>query len=264
MTTLGGSSSLRPAGAADGAALRRDAARDLLVGAVLLLALGGLVAAVAGFGAAYVPKAALLYTLGAVLAWRALPAAHPHPRFGPANRVTLARLATGALLGALIGEPVDPALPIAWAVVVIATLAAVADAADGPLARRSGLASPFGARFDMETDAAFTLVLCGLVLHFDQAGPWVLAAGLMRYAFVAAARVWPWLSAPLPPSLRRKTVCVVQITALIVCLGPIIPRSVSAAIAAASLLALTASFALDVRWLARARAHPHPTPEMPT
>ena len=40
----------------------------------------------------------------------------------------------------------------------------------------------------METDAAFTLVLCALVLQAGQAGPWVLAAGLMRYAFVAAAR----------------------------------------------------------------------------
>ena len=75
----------------------------------------------------------------------------------------------------------------------------------------------------------------------------------MRYAFVAAARVWPWLAAPLAPSRRRQTVCVVQITTLIVCLGPIVPPALAAALAAASLAALTLSFAVDLRYLARTR-----------
>jgi len=137
--------------------------------------------------------------------------------------------------------------------VVAATLTALLDAADGPLARRSGQSSEFGARFDMETDAAFTLVLCALVLQAGQAGPWVLAAGLMRYAFVVAARLLPWLAGALPPSRRRQTVCVVQITTLIVCLGPIVPPSVAAALAAASVGLLAVSFAIDIRTLARAR-----------
>ena len=99
-----------------------------------------------------------------------------------------------SLLAALVGEavprpPWQPGghaggLAGSW---LVATLTALLDAVDGALARRSGLASDFGARFDMETDAAFTLVLCALVLQAGQAGPWVLAAGLMRYAFVAAA-----------------------------------------------------------------------------
>ncbi len=233
--------------------LGRDAARELFVAGALVALCGLAMGRLAGFGNFYPVKAALVYAAGTVLVWRGLAAAHPHPRFGPANRVTLGRFAIAALLAALIGEPMLRPEPIAWTIVVVATVVAVLDAVDGPLARRSGLASAFGARFDMETDAWLTLVLCGLIVHFDKAGAWVLAAGLMRYAFVAAALAWPWLGGELVPSLRRKVVCVAQITTLIVCLGPIIPRWASSALAAASLAGLAWSFAVDVRALARAR-----------
>jgi phosphatidylglycerophosphate synthase len=232
-----------------------DALRELVaIGSGLVLA-GLAIASPAGFGPGYLIKAMGVYAGGAALVWCGLPLAHPHPRFGLANRVTLLRMALSALLAAVIGEPLAHPDALAWAIVVAATVTALLDAADGPLARRSGLASDFGARFDMETDAWLTLVLCGLIVHFDKAGVWVLAAGLMRYAFVAAARLWPWLSGTLPASLRRKAVCVGQITTLIVCLGPIVPHTLSSALAAASLLVLAWSFAVDVRTLAQARAH---------
>ena len=240
--------------------LRHDAARDLAGVAVLVFAVSVALGMAAGLGLDYTAKALLVVAVGAWLVWRTL-GAHPHPRFGPANRVTLARLGSMALLAALVGEdlprPPLAAMPTAaWWLVVVATVTAVLDAADGALARRSGLASAFGARFDMETDAAFTLVLCALVLQAGQAGAWVLAAGLMRYAFVAAARPWPWLAGALPPSRRRQTVCVVQITTLIVCLGPIVPPWLAATLAALSLVLLTVSFAIDVRTLARQRPTP--------
>lgn len=235
--------------------LGRDALRELLALGALTWVAGIAIGSLAGFGLGYVIKALVVYASGAVLVWRGLPKAHPHPRFGPANRVTLLRMALSALLAAVVGEPLGQPDTIAWVIVVAATVTAVLDAADGPLARRSGMASDFGARFDMETDAWLTLVLCGLIVQFDKAGAWVLAAGLMRYAFVAAARLWPWLSGTLPASLRRKAVCVAQITTLIVCLGPIVPHALSSALAAASLLVLAWSFAVDVRTLAKTRAH---------
>lgn len=238
-----------------GRPLSRDALRELVIMGALMGLAGGAIASLAGFGTGYVIKAVVVYLVGAVLIWRGLPVSHPHPRFGPANRVTLLRMALSALLAAVVGEPLLQPDTIAWLIVVAATVTAVLDAADGPLARRSGMASDFGARFDMETDAWLTLVLCGLIVHFDKAGAWVLAAGLMRYAFVAAARVWPWLSGTLPASLRRKAVCVAQITTLIVCLGPIVPQALSSALAAASLLLLAWSFGVDVRTLAKTRAH---------
>ncbi len=239
------------------AGLRRDAARDLAVVAALVGVLASALGAAGGLGLDYMAKTWLVYGLGAWLVWRALPH-HRHPRFGAANRVTLARLGSMALLAALVGEalprpPLASMAPVAWGLVVTATATALLDAVDGALARRSGLASAVGARFDMETDAAFTLVLCALVLQAGQAGPWVLASGLMRYAFVAASRPWPWLAGPLPPSKRRQTVCVVQITALIVCLGPIVPPGLAAWLAAASLALLSLSFAIDIRTLARQR-----------
>ena len=240
--------------------LERDAARDLtaMAALVLLAALG--LASVADLGMDYALKVVLAFAAGASLVWRAL-SAHPHASFGPANRVTLARLGSVALMAALFGEsfPSAPlgAMPAAaWCLVIMATVTALLDAVDGALARRSGLSSVFGARFDMETDAAFTLVLCMLVVQGDQAGLWILASGLMRYGFVAAALAWPWLSEPLPPSKRRQTVCVVQITTLIVCLGPIVPALLAAGLAAISLTLLTLSFATDVRIL----AHQRPTP----
>jgi phosphatidylglycerophosphate synthase len=240
-------------------ALRRDAGRAL-AGTALALGLAAGALGATGFGADFVAKALAVYAVGAWLVWRGLAGgAHPHARFGAANGVTLGRLAGMAAVAALLGEAVPAAPPAAtpfggWVLIVAATLIAVLDAADGALARRQGLASRFGARFDMETDAAFTLVLCALVWQAGQAGAWVLASGLMRYAFVAAAWAWPWLGGALPPSRRRQAVCVVQITALIVCLGPIVPPALATAIAALSLVLLTASFAIDIHHLARQRA----------
>jgi phosphatidylglycerophosphate synthase len=248
---------------ADRQGLARDAARDLAAVAalVLLVALG--LSGAADLGLGYAAKALLVFAAGAWLVWRAL-GAHPHARFGPANRVTLTRLGAMALMAALIGEalpraPLDAMSATAWWLVIAATLTALLDAVDGALARRSGLASAFGARFDMETDAAFTLVLCALVVQAEQAGVWILASGLMRYAFVAAAWAWPWLNGPLQPSKRRQTVCVVQITTLIVCLGPIVPPLLASGLAAISLALLTLSFATDVRTLAQQRPTPPET-----
>jgi phosphatidylglycerophosphate synthase len=248
MTTLPST----PTAAAEPAGLRTGALREVWVAGAALALTACAIAAVAGFSAWYPLKASLAFAAAVGLLRLGL-AAHPHPRFGAANRITLARLAVALLLLAMLGEPLYAPDPVAWGVVVIATAAALLDAADGPLARASGLASEFGARFDLETDALMVLVLCGLIVQLGKAGPWVLAAGLMRYAFVAAARVWPWLERPLPPSLRRKTVCVLQISGLIVCLGPIIARGWSSAIAAAGVVMLGYSFAADIRWLAHTR-----------
>ena len=57
--------------------------------------------------------------------------------------------------------------------------------------------------------------------------------------------------APLPPSLRRKTVCVVQIVRLGVIVAPVIPHWLSMSAAAVTLVLLAWSFLVDVAWLAR-------------
>ena len=156
-----------------------------------------------------------------------------------------------ALTAAAIGEAHTS--HIAAGAVATATLAAVLDGVDGWLARRSGMASAFGARLDVETDAALILALSVLVWLHDKAGPWVLASGLMRYAFVVAAWPLPWMGGPLRPTLRGRIVAVAQIVGLSVALAPVVPRAVSVPVAAVTLAALTWSFAIDVRrlWVAR-------------
>lgn len=163
---------------------------------------------------------------------------------GAANVVTAARLAMALGLWTL---PLDAG----WTLAGLATAGAVLDAVDGPLARRTGTTSRFGARFDMETDAFLIVTLSVLVWRLDKAGAWVLLSGAMRYVFVAASWRWPWLAADLPPSLRRKAVCVVQIVSLIAAVAPIVPAGPAAVIAGGGLALLTWSFAVDVAWLAR-------------
>ena len=176
---------------------------------------------------------------------------HPFTRVGPANLVTGTRALLVALLAAVALEPA--VRPLGWWLVGTATLAASLDLADGWLARRTQLASAFGARFDMEVDALLILVLSVLVWRARLTGAWVLASGLMRYAFVAAALALPWMNRALPSNRRRQTICVVQIAALIAALAPIVAPSAALALAAASLALLTWSFAVDVLWLAGAR-----------
>jgi hypothetical protein len=69
------------------------------------------------------------------------------------------------------------------------------------LARRGRIASPSGSRFARELDAGLNLVLSVHVAAL--LGPAVLALGLLRYGFVAAGRLLPWLRAPLPGRRAR-------------------------------------------------------------
>jgi phosphatidylglycerophosphate synthase len=171
---------------------------------------------------------------------------------GPANLITGGRALLVAGIAATGMFPPTPRL--AAVVVTVGTVAALLDLVDGWVARRTGTAGPFGARFDLETDAALVLVLSWLVWRSGVTGPWVLASGFMRYAFVAMALAWPWLGRPLPPSRRRQTACVVQIVALLVALAPVTPAPLGRLSAAIGLAALAWSFAVDVAWLHRGRA----------
>jgi phosphatidylglycerophosphate synthase len=196
-----------------------------------------------------------LFALVTVLAFRSATRAYPHDRLGLCNTVTLMRAALAAAVAAPLAVPgvltAQPAL--AWAVLAVATVALALDGVDGWLARRSGLSSEFGARFDMEVDALLALILAALALSTGKVGPWVLALGSMRYAFVAAGLLLPWLNAPLPQRFRRKLVCVVQIAVLIALLAPVVTPAVAGLLAAAATLMLAWSFAADVLWLARRR-----------
>jgi phosphatidylglycerophosphate synthase len=209
-----------------------------------------------GLGDWYPVAAVGLALLGAWAVMAYLPGLHPHPRFGAANVVTLVRGVVAALLGALVVAPT--ANGVAAFATAAGTLAAVLDAVDGRLARGSGVASEFGARFDMETDALLVLALSALAWRWDRAGAWVLLSGLLRYGFVAAGLLAPWLRRPLPASRLRQTVCVVQIVLLLAVISPLLPPGASWPLALAGLLVLASSFAVDLSWLAGQRGMPQP------
>ncbi len=202
-------------------------------------------------GPAYPFKAAFIFA-GMTIAALTFRDEHPFPALGPANRVTIVRAAFVAMIGGLIAEPATPAT--ATAAVAAATLVALLDGVDGWLARRTGMASPFGARIDMETDALLILVMSILVWQYGKAGPWILSGGLFRYAFGAAAWPLPWMGGRLTPTMRGKAAAVAHMAGLIVALAPFVPWPASALVAGATLAALAWSFAVDVRRLWRQRA----------
>lgn len=168
-----------------------------------------------------------------------------------ADALTLLRhLGAGALAAATVlvlgGELAARSWPLA---ALIATTLAT-DALDGPVARRTGSAGPIGARIDMEADAALVMVLS--VLAATVVGPWALAIGLMRYAFVAASWMRPALREPLAFSQFRRLVGG-QGVALLSALVPAVPVPAAAAVVALALALLVVSFGRDVIRLERAQ-----------
>jgi phosphatidylglycerophosphate synthase len=177
--------------------------------------------------------------------------AHPHLRLGPANLATLLRAGFAALVagalwlpGGLADRPAQ-----AWLLVGLVTVGLALDGVDGWLARRTGLASAFGARFDMEVDAALAGLLCLLAILSGKAGFWLIPLGFLRYVWVAAGLALPLLTRPLPDRTARKAVCVLQIAVLTALLAPVVTPPLSVALALAAMLALVWSFGTDALWL---------------
>ncbi|ARF54038.1 CDP-alcohol phosphatidyltransferase [Streptomyces gilvosporeus] len=170
--------------------------------------------------------------------------------FGPANRVTLARATLVGAVTALVADSFEHRAPVG-VLVALATVALVLDAVDGHVARRTGTATALGARFDMEVDAFLILVLSVYVAM--PLGGWVLAIGLMRYAFVAASWGLPWLRGDLPHSMARKTVAALQGIVLVVAGAGIVPHIWAFITVAAALALLVWSFGRDIGWLWRTR-----------
>lgn len=219
---------------------------------------------------------------------------------GPADLVTLTRagltggvtalvadgLASAAgpagavLAGAGLGSGPGGETASTAALVALATVALILDGVDGRVARRTGTESALGARFDMEVDAFLILVLSVHVALL--LGPWVLAIGLMRYAYVAAGWALRWLRAPLPPRHSAKVVAAVQGIVLVVAASGVLPLlvewsscaasasewsgcaansdTVTVVVAAVALALLCWSFGHDVRLLWRARRAPSAEP----
>jgi hypothetical protein len=122
------------------------------------------------------------------------------------------------------------------------------------VARRTGTATPLGARIDGEADAFLILVLS--VAVSQDYGGWVLAIGAARYVFLLAGWLIPWLAAPLPPRYWGKVVAAVTGIVLTVAASGLLDRVTGMIAVAVALLLLAESFGRNAGWLYRAGAGP--------
>ncbi len=179
---------------------------------------------------------------------------------GPADWVTLTRGLLGCAVAALttqglLGHDVTPAL------VALTVPALALDAVDGRVARRTGTVTAFGGRFDGEVDAFLILVLS--VAAGPVVGWWVVAAGLVRYAFAVAGWVLPWMRAPLEYRYWRKVVTASVGILLTVAVSQVLPPALTMLAVVVALGLLAESFGRDVRWLWRHRSRTARMPGAP-
>ena len=229
-------------------AIRLAAILGLLATAALL----GVVSTAAGLGAAGWITGLATGTVATALLVTARMRSD-QPAIFPADWVTLTRTVLIAGVAGLVADSFGRPVPVT-ALVTLSTVALVLDGVDGQVARRTGTATPVGARIDGEVDA-FLILLLSIYVAQDY-GSWVLLIGAARYALLLAGWLIPWLAAPLPPRYWRKVVAAIQGIVLTVAVSGQLDRPVGMIAVAAALLLLAESFGHDVIWLYRTGAGP--------
>lgn len=164
----------------------------------------------------------------------------PSGAFGWANRVTAFRFGLTVALGAL--TPATPGSVLA----ALFLAAAALDVADGSIARRYGLSSPFGAAFDIETDALMTLLITQQLWLRGRLGVWILIPGLLRYAYVLVLAIWPPPAGHVPSSRFARLAFVALIAGLLAAL--LGDGAFATALAVVGAVAVGISFARSFLW----------------
>lgn len=148
------------------------------------------------------------------------------PTLGPGNHLSLIRgLCIGLLAGFLFGP--WPMGALAWWIVLLYTIADVADYLDGYVARRADHTTSLGGILDMEFDGLGTIVVILLAISFGQLPWWYLALGLARYFFILGIWLRKRLNLPIfemTPSIHRRISAGFQMGFLSAVLWPILPR----------------------------------------
>jgi hypothetical protein len=83
--------------------------------------------------------------------------------------------------------------------------------------------------------------------------PCALVIGAMRYGFVVASWLMPWLSGSLPTRYAAKVVAAAQGIVLVVASAHLLAPQIATALVVAAMTALLWSFGKSVTWLWRAR-----------
>jgi phosphatidylglycerophosphate synthase len=170
---------------------------------------------------------------------------------GPADLITLARSVLVGGVAALVAQGIAGGVTPVVTLVVLAAVALALDGVDGQVARRTKTVSALGARFDMEVDSFLVLVLSIQVTA--SVTPWALAIGAMRYVYVAASWMRPWLRGALPTRYSAKVVAASAGVNLVVVAAGLLPHTLAVVLVLATLGAVSWSFGHGVAWLWRAR-----------
>jgi CDP-diacylglycerol--glycerol-3-phosphate 3-phosphatidyltransferase len=179
----------------------------------------------------------------------------------PATCLTIAR---GFLLALVAGCAFDPAPAgvASWVPGALYTVAALADRADGALARRTGITA-LGARLDVTTDALGLLVAPVVGMLWGRLPPWYLALACAYPAFRGALELRrvsgrPVFAERLTPDPRARLFAGVQMTVVAASLFPVLPRALTWWAATIAMLPTLALFAGEWRLATRSAADGSP------
>jgi phosphatidylglycerophosphate synthase len=194
------------------------------------------------------PQLAAVGGVTSIAALIALGAGHwtPAGGFGVANAVTALRLALIGALSAIHRHGVSASA----VVVAILTL----DAIDGWVARKRHTSSAFGAQFDMESDALFTLVAGLSLAASGRLGTWIVVPGLLRYLYALAIGTLPVSHGEAPPSRFGRYAFCLMGTSFAASFLPLEPIYRPLAVAATG--AIVWSFARSTYWSLRGARTP--------
>ena len=168
---------------------------------------------------------------------------------GAGNLVSILR---GILIGILYGLIFIPKPPgwLAWVPGMLYSAVALADIADGALARLTNHATRLGEVLDLYLDGLGVLAATALLVQYGQVPMWYVLIGLARYLFLSGM----WLrerlgkkNFPLPPSTRRRWLAAVQMGFVSILLFPLFSPPATMVVAYVFGFSLLASFLWD--WL---------------
>jgi CDP-diacylglycerol---glycerol-3-phosphate 3-phosphatidyltransferase len=211
----------------------------------------------------YVPAARWSFATIACLAWlflafRIARLRHDHSSAGekspaPISGPTWLTIGRGFLIALVAAYAAGAAEgPARWAPGALYTLAAVLDAADGALARRTARVTSLGAKLDVVTDALGLFVAPIVGVRWGRLPPWYLALGAAYPAFQVALEArralgWPVFTERLRVDPRARFFAGVQMVVVAASLFPVLPRGITWTAATLAMLPTLALFAGEWR-----------------
>jgi len=200
---------------------------------------------------AFAAPACVAWLIAAATLWRARALAPAAAPLGLPTWVTLGRGLLSCLVAGFTFLPM-PVGALRWLPATLYAVAALADRADGGLARRRGAVTALGAHLDGAMDALGLLAAPLCAVAWGRLPPWYLAVGAAYYLYQGAIAARRRLGLPvfLERVTRRPLTRIfagLQMTLVAAALPPVLPTALVTPLATILMLPTLAFFARD--WL---------------